>query len=116
LMLDNTALNIPKGGCYYCGSTQHTWTSNKCQFFGTEIYPHPCRHCNIGGHGHRICPRAQTGATGAPFRGRQNASRARSGGLFNKNKTGPKDRLANLAQDQDQDNDTFDWMLTESVN
>ena len=103
LNLDAKILNIPPKSCYACASQSHSFWEKACPFFGTQLFPTPCRWCGKGAHSHTLCPRAQNGPNQAP-RGRGAARGVTRGAApWNRapgaerrqGKTGPQARLAN---------------------
>ena len=103
LILDAKILNIPVNSCWGCGSQSHSFYERACPFYGTQLFPKPCRWCGKGAHSHTLCPRAQNGPNQAPRGRAAGRSTNRGAGPWNRapgadrrhGKTGPQARLAN---------------------
>ena len=135
LILDAKNFNIPPNACYACASQSHSYWDKACPYFGTPLFPTPCRWCSKGAHSHTLCPRAQNGPN-QTSRGRGAArGRARGAAPLNRapgaerrqGKTGPQARLANQIgvlgnYDSEEINtepvleDPYMWMFSEQKN
>ena len=137
LVLDHKQLNIPFNSCWGCGGS-HPYTSRQCQFFGTPLFSNACRWCHIGGHSHKLCPRAQDGANPIQQTGGAGGALGAPGGprrgQARRGRNGPQVRLAQTEGEEcqppeysNQDRniytdpmgqfpDPFDWMLSEQKN
>ena len=51
----HTMANVPANCCLLCGDPSHTFRQQNCPYYGTELMPSACRHCNIGCHAHSRC-------------------------------------------------------------
>ena len=135
LILDAKVLNIPPNSCYACASQSHSYWDKACPFYGTPLFPTPCRWRQKGAHSHTLCPRAQNGPNqgsrgkGAARGGAHGAahfSRA-PGAERRQGKTGPQARLANqigaldnyVPEDKNTEpvlEDPYLWMFSEQKN